>query len=201
MKRFSIFRVLRRLYDWVLSLSGSPYGTWALFLIAFAESSFFPIPPDILLIALAAGAPPKAFRFSLVCTAGSVLGGAFGYLIGFEFYERIGRPIIGFYGGEALYLEVQRLYNDWDAIAVAVAGLTPIPYKVFTIAAGAFKVDFMTFLLASLFSRGLRFFALGGLIYWFGPGIRDVIDRNFNLCTVLFAVLLVGGFLFLKYAI
>jgi membrane protein YqaA with SNARE-associated domain len=193
--------IVRYLYNWVLSLSESPYGTLALFLIALAESSFFPIPPDVLLIALAVGMPRRAFWFSLVTTLGSILGAAVGYLLGYEFYELIGRRIIEFYGVEDRYQQVGDLYHRWDAIAVGVAGFTPIPYKVFTIAAGAFSINFVTFMLASLVSRGARFFLIGALIRWLGPGIKRFIERYFNLLTVVFVILLVGGFILVKYVI
>jgi membrane protein YqaA with SNARE-associated domain len=189
------------LYDWVLSFADSPYGTWALFFVALAESSFFPIPPDVLLLALSIGAPARAFWFATVCTLGSVVGAAFGYLLGMEFYELLGRPIIEFYSAEDRYQQVKELYNQWDAIAVAVAGFTPIPYKVFTIAAGAFKINFPTFIGASLVSRAARFFLIGGLIWWLGPGIKHFIDRYFNWLTLLFIILLIGGFVFVKYVI
>jgi membrane protein YqaA with SNARE-associated domain len=196
-----MMRLFRKLYDWVVSFSEGPHGTWALFLVAVAEASFFPVPPDVLLLALAIGSPHRALWFSLVCTTGSVLGAGFGYLLGIEFYDLVGKPIIDFYSAEEGYERVQALYREWDAIAVGVAGLTPIPFKVFTIAAGAFRINFVTFLLASLVSRGLRFFVIGGLIRWLGPGIKEFIDRYFNLLVVIFGILLVGGFVIVKYVI
>ena len=195
------FSWLRAIYDWVLGFAERPEGERALFLIAFAEASFFPIPPDMLLIPLAVGAPGKALRFAAVCTVGSVLGAMLGYLLGLQFYEVLGRRIIEFYGAQDGYQQTRELYQNWDAIAVAVAGFTPIPYKVFTIAAGVFHINFLTFLLASLLSRGTRFFLVGGLILWFGPEIKRFMDRYFNLLTVVFGVLMIGGFLILKYAL
>ena len=192
---------LKDLYDWVVGFAEKPYGTWALFLVAFSESSFFPIPPDILLIALAIGQPARAFWFAAVTTVGSVAGAAVGYLLGLEFYDLVGRRIIEFYSAGERYEQVRVLYQQWDAVAVAIAGFTPIPFKVFTIAAGAFEINFPTFMVASLASRGLRFFLVGGLIRWRGPGIKAFIDRYFNLMTILFVILLVGGFLFVKYVI
>lgn len=196
-----LFRWLRFLYDWTLSFAEKPSGTWALFSLSFAEASFFPIPPDVLLIALAVGAPRRALWFSSVCTLGSVAGAAFGYLLGREFYELVGRSIVEFYTAQEQYESVRHLYHEWDAAAVMVAGLTPIPFKVFTIAAGVFQIHFPTFLLASLASRGLRFCLLGALIWRFGAGIRGFIDRHFNWLTVVFVILLVGGFLVLKQVI
>lgn len=193
--------MLRRLYDWVIAFAEKPYGPWALFILALAESSFFPVPPDVLLIALCVGAPRKSFLFASLCTAGSVIGAAFGYLIGLEFYELLGRPIIDFYSAEERYLQVRDLYHNWDALAVGIAGFSPIPYKVFTIAAGAFQINFFTFMLASVVSRGARFFLVAGLIYWLGPEIKTFVDRYFNLLTVVFVILLVGGFVLIKYVI
>lgn len=191
------FNHLKRLYDWVLSFAESPYGAWALLLIAFAESSFFPIPPDVLLIALAIGAPRRAFYLSLITTLGSCLGAAFGYLLGWQFFAVIGRSILEFYGAMNRYHEVGALYNQYNALAVGIAGFTPIPFKVFTIAAGAFGIDFWTFLLASAASRGLRFFLVGGLIRYLGPSVKEFIDHYFNLLTIIFGLLLIGGFLIL----
>lgn len=191
--------MLRRLYDWVLSWAETPYGTWALFLLAFCESSFFPIPPDILLIALAVAVPKKSLKYALICSAGSVLGGCFGYLIGWQFMASIGSPIVDFYGLEAKVEYIGALYNKYDAWAVGVAGFTPIPYKVFTIAAGVFKINFSVFVLTSLVSRSARFFIVGGLIYIFGSKIKGFIEKYFNILAVAFTVLLVLGFVVIKY--
>ena len=190
----ALTRGIRRLYDWVISWADSPYSQWALFGIAFAESSFFPIPPDILLIALAVAVPLRAFRYALVCTLGSVTGGLFGYWIGHEFFGIIGEPIVLFYAAEDQYLRIQELYRQYDAFAVAVAGLTPIPYKVATITAGFFEVDLTRFALASAFSRSLRFFLIGGLIRVFGAPIRSFIEKYFEILTIIFLILLVAGF-------
>ncbi len=196
-----VIGVIRGLYDWVLSLAHRPYAAAILFLIAFAESSFFPVPPDVLLIALSLGAPSRALGFAAICTAGSVAGGALGYVLGLYFYELVGQPIIEIYGAQSAYLEVQAMYREWDSIAIFVAGFTPLPYKVFTIAAGAFRIDFPTFILVSAVSRGARFLLVGALISWFGPGVKQFIDRYFSWLTMAFAILLLGGFLLLKYAI
>lgn len=190
--------MIRRLYDWVLHWAETPYGSWALFFLAFAESSFFPVPPDVLLIALALSIPARAFRYALICLAGSVIGGAAGYAIGYEFMETAGVKIITFYGLGARYDQIADLYNRHNAWAVIVAGFTPIPYKVFTIAGGAFKIDFAIFMAASAVGRAARFFLVGALIYRYGEGIRRFIERYFNLMTILFTVLLIGGFLVLS---
>jgi membrane protein YqaA with SNARE-associated domain len=191
--------MLKKLYNWVLHWAETPYGTWALFILAFCESSFFPIPPDVLLIALAVGAPKKSLKYALVCSIGSVLGGCLGYLIGWQFMQGIGNRIIEFYGLAPKVAYIEALYQQYDAWAVAIAGFTPIPYKVFTIAAGAFDINFLVFLFASAVSRSARFFLVGGLIYAFGPGIQAFIDRYFNILAIAFVVLLIVGFIAIKY--
>lgn len=190
---------IRRLKERVESYALKPSAGWALFVIAFVESSFFPIPPDVLLIALAILLPAKAFRYALICSIGSVLGGIFGYFIGYEFYEVVGRPIIELYHLEAQYLRVKELYLENAFSAIAIAGFTPIPYKVFTIAAGAFKVPINILITASLISRPVRFFLVAGIFYWFGPKIKPVIDKYFELLTLAFVILLILGFVAIKY--
>lgn len=191
--------MLRRLYDWVLQWAKTPYGMWALFLLAFCESSFFPIPPDILLIALAVAVPKRSIRYALVCSIGSVLGGCFGYLIGWRFMEAMGNKIIMFYNFSDKFNYIRELYQHYDAWAVGVAGFTPIPYKVFTILAGAFRINFPVFLFASLVSRSARFFLIGGLIYWFGPKVQSFIEQYFNILAIAFTVLLIAGFVAIRY--
>ncbi|MBU0543847.1 MAG: DedA family protein [Proteobacteria bacterium] len=191
--------MLRRMYDWVIRWAETPYGDWALFAIAFSEASFFPIPPDILLIALGIAIPKKSFRYALLCSVGSVLGGCFGYLIGWQFMAGFGDKIINLYGFGDKYSYIQDLFIKYDAWAIGIAGFTPIPYKIFTIAAGAFKIDFIIFLIASAISRSARFFAVGGLIYYFGPMIQGFINRYFNILAVVFTILLVAGFVIIKY--
>lgn len=193
--------MLKRVYDWVLHWADTPHGSWALFFLAFAESSFFPVPPDVLLIALAVGRPSRALRFALICSLGSVLGGALGYLIGWQFMAAVGERIVAFYGLDHKVAEIGQLYNQYNAWAVGIAGFTPIPYKVFTIAAGMFKINFGIFMLASMVARSARFFLVGALIHWFGPRIRIFIDRYFNLLAVAFTVLLVGSFILIKYLV
>jgi len=190
--------MLRRLYDWILHWAATPYGTWALFLLALSESSFFPLPPDVLLIALAVAIPKKSFKYALICSVGSVLGGCLGYLIGWLFMTGIGERIISFYGLNQKVAYIAELYSAYDAWAIGVAGFTPIPYKVFTISAGAFKINIWVFLLASIVSRSARFFLVGGLIYIFGSQIKSFIDRYFDLLAIAFTVLLVAGFIIIK---
>jgi membrane protein YqaA with SNARE-associated domain len=190
---------VRRVYDWVLGWAESPYGALALFVLAFVEASVFFIPPDVLLIALCVGRPRRSLYFATLCTVGSVLGGISGYLIGYQLYELIGRPIIEFYDATEAFQRVGDLYRANLVVALGTAGFTPIPYKVFTIAAGAFSVPFAPFVLVSAVSRAARFFLVAGLIRIWGPQIRRFIERYFNVLTVVFVVALVLGFLVLKY--
>ncbi|MDZ7642702.1 MAG: YqaA family protein [Desulfurivibrio sp.] len=185
---------LRRLYDQCLAGMAKPGGVWVLFAVAVAESSFFPLPPDIFLVALAIALPQRAFHFALVCTAGSLLGGVIGYGLGFFFMDLAGHGILQFYGLVDQYETVQALYRQYDGWAVGAAGFTPLPYKLFTLTAGAFEINFATFCLASLLSRGARFFLVAAFIYHFGPPIRTFIERYFNLLTIIFLLLLIGGF-------
>ncbi len=191
--------MFRKVYNWVLHWAETPYGSWALFLLAFSESSFFPIPPDVLLIALAVAVPRKSMRFALICSVGSVLGGCFGYLIGWQFMSSVGEKIVVFYGLDSKVDYIGNLYRHYDAWAIGIAGFTPIPYKVFTIAAGMFKINFVVFILASFVSRSARFFLVGGLIYLFGPRIQLFIEKYFNILVVAFTVLLIAGFVVIKH--
>ncbi len=191
--------MLRKMYDWVLQWAERPGGTMALFVIAFCESSFFPIAPDVLLIALAVGAPKKSYKFALVCSAGSILGACLGYFIGWQFMDLIGNRIIDFYHLTDQVSRIAALYQKWDAWAVTIAGFTPIPFKLFTISAGAFTINFPIFLIASAFSRTLRFVLVASLIYFFGPSIQKFIDRYFNLLAIVFTILLLAGFAAIKF--
>lgn len=190
---------LKRLYDYCMEWIAGPYGTWTLFIIAFVESSFFPIPPDVFLIAMCIAAPTRAFKFAAICAAGSVLGGMLGYGLGFWFMESLGQQIISWYGLEHKYLSVQDLYQKYDAWAVGTAGFTPLPYKLFTITAGAFEINFITFVVASLISRSARFFLVAAFIWKFGAPVKGFIDRYFNIISIVFMILLIGGFVLVKY--
>jgi len=189
---------IRQIYDRCLLWVQSPYGVWALFFLAVAESSFFPIPPDVFLMVLCIAVPRKSFRYAAVCAAGSVLGGMLGYGLGLGFMDTIGVKILELYGLQDKYEVVQNLYRQYDALAVGAAGFTPLPYKLFTITAGAFKINFVTFTLVSLVSRSARFFLVAAFIYKFGAPVRHFIERYFNLLTILFFILLIGGFLVIK---
>ncbi len=201
---------VRKLYDWVLHWSETKYGPWALFILAFAEASFFPIPPDALLIALVLGYRKKAFRFAFLTSAGSVLGAILGYAIGHFLwwngsaeFSNIAHffflNVPGF--NEKIFDSVRGLYNQWNFWIIFTAGFTPIPYKVFTITAGAFKINFPMFLFASVVSRSARFYLVSALIWKFGEPISKFIDKYFDWLAILFTVLLIGGFVAIKYLI
>jgi membrane protein YqaA with SNARE-associated domain len=187
--------IVRRLYDWVLKWAETPYGAIALFILAFSESSFFPVPPDILLIALCMSVPKKSFHFALNCSIASVLGGAFGYLLGATVLKGLLEPFIEFLRLEHSFAQAGNLYNQYDVWAVGIAGFTPIPFKVFTILGGFFRLDFLRFCIASAVSRSARFFLVSTLIFFFGARIKNFIDRYFNLLAILIVILVVGGFL------
>lgn len=195
--------LVRRLYDWMLAWADTPYGPLALFLLAAAESSFFPIPPDPLLIALCLGMPSKAFRFAAAATLASVIGGLIGYGIGAVLWTTLGDFFFHYVPGVSpeAFERVGSLYDNYDFWAIFLAGLTPIPYKVFTISAGVFGINLLVFVVASVLSRGLRFFVLAALIYRFGPAVSRFIDRYFNLLTWAFGALLVLGFIVIEFVL
>lgn len=192
-------RLHRRLYDWVLHWADTPYGVPALFLLSFAESSFFPIPPDVLLIALVLGRPARAFYFAAVCTVASAAGGVAGYGIGWALMDTVGQRIIDFYHAQDYWVKVTAWYAAYDFWIVFVAAFTPIPYKVFTIASGAFHMNLLGFAAVSIVGRGMRFFIVAALLYYFGPPMKRLIDKYFDLLCVLFVVLLIGGFGVVKW--
>jgi membrane protein YqaA with SNARE-associated domain len=194
-------KLLKKLYDWVLHWAETPYGPLALFLLALAESSFFPIPPDALLIALCLGAIKKSWRFAFYTAAASILGGIIGYLIGFGLWDVVDSFFFRYIPGftEEAFQKVLIHYQKSGFWYVFLAGFTPIPYKIFTIASGVFKMNFPLFLLASTISRSLRFFAVAALFKKFGPSIKGFVEKYFNLLAVLFFILLFGGFLVIRY--
>ena len=191
--------MLQRTYDWTMHQSTRPHAVWILAAIAFIESSVFPIPPDVLLIPMVLAVRGSAWRFAAVCTIASVLGGTLGYAIGYFLFETVGKPMLDFYGYAAKFAEFQDRYNEWGAWIVFIAGVTPFPYKVITIASGVTKLDLTTFTLASVLARGLRFFIVAGLLYWLGPPVRAFIEKRLGLMFTLFVVLLLGGFLVARY--
>ncbi len=199
---------VRKMYDWVLHWAETPYGPLALFILAFAESSFFPIPPDALLIALALGVRKKSFKFAAICTIASVLGALFGDAIGhFIWWENVNQfsEVANFFFANIpgftheLFDKVKGLYDEWNFWIIFTAGFTPIPYKVFTITGGAFNINLVLFILASVIGRAGRFFLVAFLIWKFGEQIKGFIDKYFNWLAIGFTVLLVGGFVGIKY--
>jgi membrane protein YqaA with SNARE-associated domain len=198
-----MMRVIRRLYDWVLHWAETPYGVPALFLLAFAESSFFPIPPDVLLLALCIAIPTRSFRFALIASCGSVLGGVVGYGIGLGLWEVVSSYFYLYVPGfnESLFARVQHLFATYDFWTVFTAGFTPIPYKVITIGAGVFEINFLVFVFASAVSRSLRFFLVAALIYRYGPATRGFIEKYFNILSILFVLLLIGGFVVIRHVL
>jgi len=192
-------RQLRRLYDWVLHWAETPYGTPALFILSFAESSFFPIPPDPLLMALALAKRKKALIYAFYCTLASVLGGIGGYYIGHLLFETVGKPIIDFYHAWPIFNQLRDTFNENSFIAVITAAITPIPYKVFTIAAGVAGSNMSDFIAASVLGRGFRFGLEGLLIYVYGDPIKAWIDKYFEVLAIVFTLLLVAGFMAIKY--
>jgi len=208
MNRASVMNPIKRLYDWMLSWGHSRWGAVALFCFAFAESSFFPIPPDVLLIALCLGAVARSFRFAAICTMGSVLGAVLGYAIGYLAWQTPSgeyTSLAHFFFNHVFSVEafekVGALYDRYNFWIVFTAGFTPLPYKIFTITGGLFHINFVMFLLASVISRGMRFFLIAWLIWKFGAPIKGFIDKYFNLLAILFTVLLIGSFVFIGYCL
>lgn len=190
----------RKLYNWTIHWAKTPKAPYALFAIAFIESSFFPIPPDVLLIAMVVAERKKWFRNAFICTVGSVLGALLGYAIGLSFYAAIGKSIVDAYHLQAVIELVGRKYQENAFMTVFTAAFTPIPYKVITIAAGLFKISLFTLVIASIIGRAGRFFLVAGSLRIFGKKISDSIEKYFDIFSLIFVILLIGGFLFLKYA-
>ncbi|ADZ68867.1 YqaA family protein [Polymorphum gilvum] len=190
--------MLRRLYDWTLSLAAGPRAPTALGTVSFIESSVFPIPPDLLLIPMVIARREQAWWYASLCTVTSVLGGLLGYFIGAFLFVQVAEPILAFYGYMDKFEQFSEIFNAWGWWFVFFAGLTPFPYKVITIAAGATGLSMPVFLVASVVSRGIRFFVVAGLLYLFGPPIRDFIEQRLALMFTLFVVLLFGGFALIK---
>ncbi len=191
--------MVRGLYNWTLSLAQSRHALWALALVAFLESSVFPIPPDILMIPMILAAPSRAFLIAGVALIASVLGGLLGYYIGYGLFETVGRPVLEFYGKDAYFEEFRTTYNDWGAWAVLIAGITPFPYKVITILSGVTALNLPVFIAASIVARGVRFFIVAALLWRFGAPIRDFLERRLGLMFTLFMAILLAGFLAVRY--
>lgn len=190
--------MIRRLYDWTMSLSRTPQALWALAFVSFIESSVFPIPPDVLMIPMIIAQPRRAFLIAGVTTVASVLGALLGYFIGAALFETVGRPVLDFYGKGGDFETFAVTYNSWGAWAVLVAGITPFPFKVITIASGATGLSLPVFILASIIARAFRFFLVAALLWRFGAPIQDFIERRLGLVFTFFCGLLVGGFALLK---
>ena len=191
--------MLRRFYDRVILLAESPQALWWLALVSFVESSFFPVPPDALLIPMVLARPARAWLIAAVCTAASVAGGFLGYAIGYYFFATWGHSIIAFYGLQDGFARFQQQFNDYGLWVILIKGLTPIPYKIVTIASGAAHFDLLTFGLASAATRGARFFAVAALLRAFGKPIRTFIEKRLTLVTTAFVAILIAGFVALRY--
>jgi membrane protein YqaA with SNARE-associated domain len=192
---------LRRLYDWTLDLAAKKNAAWALSVVSFIESSVFPIPPDVLLIPMVLSNRAKAWWYAFLCTLASVLGALLGYAIGALLFEAVAQPILSFYGYADKFDEFAERYNEWGVWVVLMAGLTPFPYKVITIASGATGLGLPVFIIASIVARGIRFFAVAGLIYVFGPPVRAFVEKRLGLVFAVSLAVLVGGFVVARYLV
>ncbi len=191
--------MLRDLYHRVLALAASPGAPWWLAGIAFAEASFFPIPPDALLIPMALARPRRAWRFALICTIGSVCGGALGYCIGYAVFDQLAKPVLALYGYGDKFAAFQAMYAKWGLWVILIKGMTPIPYKIVTIASGAAGFNFWVFMTASAITRGARFFIVATLLHFWGEAVKEFIERRLTLVTTGVAVGVVGGFVALRF--
>lgn len=192
--------VFKKLYDWTLHLARKKHASSALFGVAFIESSFFPVPPDVLLIAMVVADKMKWMRYALICTAGSVLGALLGYFIGWGLYETVGKLIVNTYNLQAVVELIGRKYSENAFMTVFTAAFTPIPYKAITITAGLFKISLPVLVIASIIGRAGRFFIVAGVLRIFGKAIADSIEKYFNILSILFVLLCIIGFILLKHA-
>lgn len=190
--------MLRSLYDWTLARAAHRHAARWLALVAFIESSVFPIPPDVMLMPMILARRERAFRYAAIATAGSVAGAAAGYLVGFALWETVGAPVIEFYGYGQQFARFEEGFATWGAWLVLIFGVTFFPFKVITIASGVAALDPVIFILSSILARGIRFFLVAALLWKFGPPIRDFVERRLALVTTIFLLLLVGGFLAIK---
>ncbi|PIE16718.1 MAG: cytochrome B [Rhodobacterales bacterium] len=191
--------MIRKLYDWTLSLADSPHALWALAIVAFLESSVFPIPPDVLMIPMVLARPSRAFLIATVALVASVLGGLLGYYIGAGLFEAVGQPVLDFYGKADAAAQFNQRFHEWGAWAVLIAGITPFPFKVITIMSGWTGLSLWIFTLSAILARGLRFFIVAALLWRYGAPIRDFIERRLGLMFTLFILLLLGGFYVVRY--
>jgi Predicted membrane protein len=191
--------MLRKSYNWMMSYAKHPKALWALVMVSFAESSFFPLPPDPLYVAMILANNKDTWRLAWICTISSVIGGIVGYYIGFGLYETVGERIVAAYGLENGFVKFQQSFDKWGFWIVALKGLTPIPFKVVAIFSGVAKMDMLTFLSASMLARGFRFFSIAALLHYCGPQVRSFIEKHLILATILVLLALVGGFYLIKY--
>jgi membrane protein YqaA with SNARE-associated domain len=191
--------MLQRLYQRVLALSASPRAPWWLALVSFAESSFFPIPPDVLLVPMALARPERAWRLAAICTVASVIGGLLGYYIGYALFEVIATPLLHAYHYEAAFERFKQTYAEYGLWVILVKGLTPIPYKIVTIASGAASFSLPVFIAASIVTRGARFFLVATLLHFYGDRVRIFIERRLTLVTTAVALGIVAGFVVIRY--
>lgn len=199
-KRLPWWHIHKHMYDWVLSWAYSVYGTLALFILSFAESSFFPVPPDVLQIALSISKPKRSYFYATISAIGSILGGMCGYMIGWGLWAVVSHFFFTYIPGftPEIFEMVRTKYEVYNFWVVFTAGFTPIPYKIITVSAGVFKINFLIFMVASAISRSARFFLVATLIYFFGPKMKDFIEKYFNILTLVFLILLIGGFLVIR---
>ena len=192
-------KIIRYLYNWTLEQSSKKHASWFLAFISFIESSIFPIPPDVVLIPMIIAKRTKAFILAFVCTTFSVLGGLFGYLIGFALFNSVGIILVNFYGMNEYIENLKEYYSNYGVWFVLIAGFTPFPFKIITIASGLFQLNLIIFILCSVVARGCRFYLIAFLLYLFGETIKNYIDKYFNILTILFFIFLICGVLFLSY--
>ena len=193
--------MMRRIYDWMMRMAADKRAPWALALVSFIESSFFPIPPDVMLIPMVLSRREKAWWYATIATVASVFGGLLGYAIGYYFYDAVGLPILRFYGREHALDTFIEFVHTYGVPAVIIKGMTPIPFKVVTIAAGVAKMDLAAFIGASIVARAMRFYLVAALLYFFGDPIRAFIERRLTLVTTVFVVVLVSGFVAIRYLV
>lgn len=196
-----MMKYIRRMYDWTLALSAHRHAGWALGGVSFVESSVFPIPPDVMLIPMCIADRKKSFRYATICTISSVFGGFLGYAIGYFLYETIGQQIVEFYGAADKVAELQVKYDEWGGWIILAKGMTPFPYKILTILSGVLHMNLAVFAAASVAARAMRFYLVAALIWKFGAPIQAFVEKYLGWCTLVFLILLIGGFVSLKYVI
>ena len=191
--------MIRKLYAWLMDMAAHRHAGWALAIVAFLESSIFPLPPDALLVPMGLANRARVFRYAFICTLASVIGGLVGYLIGWLLFDSVGKAILDFYGMQQKFSTFVSWYHEHGALIVLFAGITPFPYKVITIASGVAGLDLAVFTIASIVARGLRFYLVAALLFWFGPAARRILEKYLGWVTLALGVGLVGGFLLVRY--